>query len=200
MSRNAATAFFVLTLGLAMGCFTRTPPPEFYTLRPTATAPLGAPHPSLGITVGPMGFPRYLDRSEIVRRDGENRLVLSGAHRWGGSLRNDMLRVIADDLGTLLGTSEVTVYPTEPGFGVDYRVRLDLREFEAAVGGPVALRLRWVILAGADEQVRVVRASDIEQPVASAAWTDLVAAQSAALGVVSREIAEQLATLHAEAP
>jgi uncharacterized lipoprotein YmbA len=200
MRRNAARLSLVLALGVGPGCFSRTPPPEFFTLRPVATAPLGVPHEGLALAVGPIDFPRYLDRSEIVRRDAANRLVLSGAHRWGGSLKNDMLRVIADDLGTLLGTSEVVIYPTEPRSGVDYRVRLDLREFEASIDGPVVLRLHWSILAGPEEQARVVRASHVEQPLASSAWADQVAAQSAALGVASREIAEQLAALHADAP
>jgi uncharacterized lipoprotein YmbA len=200
MRREVAILSLVLVFGGAFGCFSRTPPPEFFTLRPAATAPLGAPHPGLALAVGPIDFPRYLDRSEIVRRDSANRLVLSGAHRWGGSLKNDMLRVVADDLGTLLGTSEVAIYPTEPRSGVDYRVRLDLREFEPALGGPVVLRLHWAILAGAAQQTAAVRASRVEQPLASSSWADQVAAQSAALGAVSREIAEQLAALHAAAP
>jgi hypothetical protein len=45
-----------------------------------------------------------------------------------------------------------------------------------------------------------VRASRVEQPLASSAWADQVAAQSVALGVASREIAEQLAALLAAAP
>jgi uncharacterized lipoprotein YmbA len=200
MRREAAILLLGLVLAATPGCFSRTPAPEFFTLRPAATAPLGPLHPGLSLAVGPIDFPRYLDRSEIVRRDTANRLVLSGAHRWGGSLKSDILRVVADDLGTLLGTSEVAIYPTEPGSGVDYRVRLDLREFEATVGGPIVLRLHWAILAGAERQTAVVRASRVEQPPVSFSWADQVAAQSAALGEVSREIAEQLAALHAAAP
>jgi uncharacterized lipoprotein YmbA len=199
MRGSGVTLSLVLALGVT-GCFSRTPPPEFFTLRPVAARPLGAAHPGLALAVGPIDFPRYLDRSEIVRRDAANQLLLSGAHRWGGSLKNDLLRVMADDLGTLLGTADVAIYPTEPESGADYRVRLDLREFEAALGGPVVLRLHWSILAGAGQHASVVRASRVEQPLASSAWADQVAAQSAALGVASREIAEQLAALLAAAP
>ena len=199
MRRTAEVVSLALLIGaaLSVGCFSRTPPPEFFTLRPSATAPVGPARPELGLAIGPIDFPRYLDRPEIVTRDGAHRLLLSGANRWGGSLKNDVLRVMADDLGTLLGTSQVAIYPTEPSFGVDYRVLLDLREFEAVRGGPIVLRMHWVVVSGADGKVQAVRASHVEQPVASPAWGDLVAAQSAALGAVSREIAEQVAALHA---
>lgn len=200
MWRSGGGAFVALLLVSACGasCFGRGPRPEFFTLSPTAAAPVPAVRPGLGLAIGPLEFPRYLDRPEIVTRDGAHRLVFTNAHRWGGSLRSDVLRVLADDLGTLLGTSHVAVYPTEPPFPVDYRVLLDLREFEAVEGGSVRLRMHWVVASGADGKAQVVQASHVEQPIASPSWGDLVAAHSVALGAVSREIAEKLAALHAK--
>ena len=148
--------------------------------------------------VGPLEFPRYLDRPEIVTRDGSNRLIVADAHRWGGSLRNDILRVVADDLGRLLGTARVAVYPTEPRFPAAYRVLLDVREFEGVPGE----KRRRCACAGRsprwpDGHALVVEESRIEQPVASASYDDLVAAESAALGTLSRQIAERMAALPA---
>ena len=146
--------------------------------------------------VGPIDFPRYLDRPEIVTRDGSHRLVLADDHRWGGSLRSDILRVVADDLGRLLGTPRVAIYPAEPRFPAAYRLLLDLREFEGVPGGNVVLRMRWTIV-GADGPRGAVEESRVEQPVASTSIEDLVAAESAALGSVNRQIAERMAALPA---
>jgi hypothetical protein len=179
---------------LAAACFGRGPRPELFTLAPGAGAPLAA-LPELGLVVGPLELPRYLDRPEIVTRDGA-RLLPADGRRWGGSLRNDVLRVVSDDLGTLLGTARVAYFPNEPAFDVDYRVRLDLREFAAVPGGPLALRLHWTVV-GSDGRALAVDASEIQQPLASAAYADLVAAQSAALAAVSRTIAERIAALEA---
>jgi uncharacterized lipoprotein YmbA len=89
----------------------------------------------------------------------------------------------------------VAAYPAEPRFQPDYRVLLDVREFEGPREGPVRLRVRWTIASAADGRAAVVEESLVEQPVPSASWEDRVAAHSAALGVVSREIATALAGL-----
>ena len=189
-----------LLAALATACFGQSPQPEFYTLSPASGAagvPTLASRPDLGLVVGPIDFPRYLDRPEIVTRDGSHRLVLADAHRWGGSLRSDILRVVADDLGRLLGTSRVAIYPAEPRFPAAFRLLLDLREFEGVPGGNVVLRMRWTIAGAADGRALAVEESRIEQPVASTSIEDLVAAESAALGTVNRQIAERMAALPA---
>jgi hypothetical protein len=183
---------------LAAGCFGGSTPPEFFTLSPppgAAAGPALASRPELGLAVGPLELPRYLDRPELVTRDGSHRLVVADAHRWGGSLRTDILRLVADDLGQLLGTARVSIYPAEPRFPVAYRILLDVREFEGTPGEGVRLRLRWTVASGADGRALAVEESVVEQPLASASFEDLVAAESAALASVNRRIAERVAGL-----
>ena len=197
MRVRATRAILALGAALATGCLGRGSPTEFYTLSASTgrqEAPLGA-RAELGLVVGPIEFPRYLDRPGIVARDGSHRLVVSEEARWAGSLRDDILRVVADDLGARLGTARVAVYPVEPRFQPDYRVLLDIREFEGARGEAVVLRVRWTIASGSDGHALAVEESVVEQPVASAAWADYVAAQGAALGQVTRAIAARLSTL-----
>jgi uncharacterized lipoprotein YmbA len=183
---------------LAAGCLGRGIAPEFFTLSPAAGSTAGPPlraRPDLGLAVGPLDLPRYLDRPEIVTRDGAHRLVLWDEHRWGGSLRGDILRVVSQDLGKLLGTERIAVYPAAPRFPLDYRVLLEILEFEGVPGKAVTLRARWTVAAGADGIAAAVGESRIEQPVASPSWEDLVAAQDAALGQLTRQIAERIAAL-----
>ncbi len=178
-------------------CLGGGPKPSFYALSSAGDAS-GAPlasKPELGLAVGPIEFPRYLDRPELVTRDGANELVVADAHRWGGSLRNEILRVVADDLGQLLGTSRVVMYPTEPRFKADYRVLLDIREFERSAGGDVVLFARWTIAGIPHGAAVVVEESRIAQPVASSSWDDVVAAESAALASLTRQIATRIAAL-----
>jgi uncharacterized lipoprotein YmbA len=187
-----------LLAGFVAGCIGASPAPNFYTLSPASGEAAGeavANQPELGLVIGPLDFPRYLDRPEIVTRDGSHRLVLADGHRWGGSLRNDILRVVADDLGRLLGTSRVAIYPSEPRFPAAYRVLLDLREFEGIPSQSVVLRVRWTIAGAADGRALAVEETRIEQPVASASFNDLVAAESVALGNLNRQIAERLSGL-----
>lgn len=192
--RNALAAISVAAATLA--CLGGGPKPEFYTLS-AAAGPAGGPpiasRPQLGLAIGALEFPRYLDRPELVRRDGSYRLIVADAHRWGGSMRTDILRVVSDDLGRLLGTARVAVYPAEPRFPADYRVLLDVREFEAVSGGNVVLRVRWTIASGPDGEAVAVEETRVEQPLTSSSYDDMVSAESAALGTVTRQIAERIA-------
>jgi hypothetical protein len=195
------TALSAAALALAAGCLGGGKPPEYFALRPEAGAAAGAPvaaRPDLGLVVGPIELPRYLDRDEVVTRDTAHRLVPWDEHRWGGSLRDGILRVLGDDLGTLLGTTRIVVYPVEAPFPVSYRVLLDVLEFEGAPGGAVRLRVRWTLADGASGRALVIQQAHVEQPVASASIDAVVAAQSAALGGVTREIAAKIAELAAE--
>jgi uncharacterized lipoprotein YmbA len=191
---------WTLALGLsalAAGCLGGpTPEPQYFTLSTPAgasAAPL-AVRPQLGLVLGPVDLPRYLDRAELVTRSGAHALRVWNGVRWGGSLRTDVQRVVADDLSRLLGTPRIAVHPAEARFRVDYRVLLELLEFGSAPGHPVALRARWTI-AGGDGRAVAVGATQVEQPPASASWEDYVAAHGAALAVLTQELAERIAGL-----
>ncbi len=199
MSARSARAVLASLVGMLLAaCLSGSADPQYFTLSSASGDAAGAPiasRPELGLVVGPLEFPRYLDRPEIVRRDGSHRLILADAHLWGGSLQTDILRVVADDLARLLGTAQVAVYPTEPRFLPDYRVLLDLREFEGVAGQGVRLRARWTIAAVPDGRAIVVEEETIEQPLASSSIEDMVAAESTALGRLTHRIATRLAEL-----
>lgn len=184
---------------LLLGCLGGSPRPELYRLAPSggAAAPV-ASLPEVGIFVGTIGLPDYLDRDEIVTREGVHRLEAGSAQRWGGALDDDVQRFVADDLGTLLGTARVAAYPVQPRFPVDWRVLVEVRAFEGEPGGRVRLHARWTLAAGDDGRAVAVRESVIEQDAASGGYEGYVAAQSAALGVLTREIAERIAALASE--
>jgi uncharacterized lipoprotein YmbA len=190
-----------LLLPLAAGCLGDGTKMQYFTLgsiEPRAATPL-VTRPTLGIAIGPIEFPRYLDRPEIVTRDGAHRLVLSNANRWAGSFRSDVLRVLADDIGTLLGTSRIAVFPSEAPFSLDYRVLIDLREFEGVLGESVTLRARWMVVSASDATSFFVEDSTFVQTTDSASFEDFVAAQRRALGMLSHTVAVQLASLPAPA-
>lgn len=199
--RSVLQAFSLAAVALAAGCLGGGTPPAYFTLRPEAGAAAGAPmapRPALGLAVGPIELPRYLDRDEVVTRTAAHELVPWDDHRWGGSLRDDVLRVLGDDLGTLLGTTRVAVYPVEARFPVSYRVLLDVLEFEGVPGQSVTLRVRWTVADGTSGLALAIAQSRVDQPIAGPSFDALVAAQSAALGSVTHEIAAKIAELAAK--
>jgi uncharacterized lipoprotein YmbA len=186
-------------LGLAAGCLGGSAgEPLYFTLSPPAgagasAAPL-AERPELGLVLGAVELPRYLDRAELVTRHGPHGLRVWHGVRWGGSLRSDAQRLLADELARLLGTARIAVYPAEARFPVDYRVLVELLELGGAPGQPVPLRARWT-LAGADGRAVAVGATVLAEAPASASWEDYVAAHEAALAALAHEIAARIAPL-----
>jgi hypothetical protein len=172
------------------------PEPRYFTLS-AAAAPAAEPlaaRPELGLVLGQVELPRYLDRAELVTRSGPHRLVVWNLVRWGGSLRTDVARVLADDLAALLGTARIAIYPAEARFPVSHRVLIELLELGSAPGSPVVLRARFTI-AGPDGRALAVAASEIAEPPASPSWEDYVAAHRAALAALARAVAERIAAM-----
>jgi uncharacterized lipoprotein YmbA len=181
---------FTMIFIIIGACATTSPPVEFYTLSPML--PSARPSPALGqlaIGIGPLEFPEFLDRPQIVSRTGPNRLDVAEFYRWGGSVEGDFLRVLGENLGSLLGTDRIVVYPTEAPFPLDYRITGDVLRFEPSTAGTAVLKARWALVDERSGQVVAVRGAAIERSAGGADYASQVAALSAALAAFSEEIA-----------
>ena len=183
--------FSVVAL-FSAGCGTSRPL-EFFTLSPLTRiqekTPGGAAARDISIGVGPVAFPEFLDRPQIVTRTSPNKLNASEFHRWAGSFQANFSAVLAENISILMATNRVAVYPWADPFSPTYRIKLDVQHFEGGLGEYVLLNVTWTVM-GLEDQDPVVRTSVIEEPVSTADHEGLVAAMSRALETLSREIVE----------
>jgi uncharacterized lipoprotein YmbA len=186
---TAATALLLWTLGLA-GC--ATAPSTFYTLTSIPQASASLSDGGMAVGVGPVRFPAFLDRPQIVSRAGRNRLAVDEFHRWGGSLEDDFLRVLGENLGQLLGTSRILVEPAEARFPLDFRVVADVLSFEGTSGGDAVLKVRWAVLDPYLDQASLVRENSYRSRTGNADQEAMITALSETLGAFSRDVADQL--------
>jgi uncharacterized lipoprotein YmbA len=201
-SRYARASVTVLALALLAGC--ATPPSHFYVLTPMPEAAgraAGMSGGRLALGLGPVTFPQFLDRPQIVARDGANRLALDEFHRWGGSLQDDFLRVWGENLGTLLDTSRILVFPAELRTPLDFRILATVLSFEGVSGREAVLKVRWVVQDGQGERVLAVREDRYTSQLSQGSGEEaLVAAMSACLGAFSRDVADVVRELPKPAP
>jgi uncharacterized lipoprotein YmbA len=193
------------------GCALYPPaePSRFYLLTPVE-AGQGQPARPLDsepwIGVGPLVLPRYLDRPQIVTRDGEHRLRLAELDQWASPLQDNVIQVLADNLMRLIGSRRVVIYPWRGSLPVRYQVdvrivRLDARypQPSGEGRGDAVLAARWMVLDLTTGRVLANRSSDIRIPLATAVLgrelDGLAEAYSQALGRLSAEIARVLAGL-----
>lgn len=186
------------SLLMLAGC-ARTQPARFYLLSPLPgaerTGEAQKATSQLVLTVGPVKLPQYLDRPQIVTRLTSNRLKLAEMDRWGEPLAETFARVLAENLSGLLATDKITIFPRSEVAKNDYQVMVEVFRFEGEPGGAASLQAWWSIVPGGGEETLVARKSAREMATATQGYEGLVAAQSALLAELSREIAEAIGAL-----
>lgn len=188
---------FVAGLSLA-GCGTLSPKPDpsrFFTLSAlpqTQEALLkNTNNPEkMFLGIGPIKFPGYLDRQEIVVRSAQNRFEVSENDRWAEPLEENFARVLSENLAVLLYTDLITVYPWSLTNRPRYQVEIEVLRFEANSQRNAQLFARWSVLDGDNKKVATVKEFRALRQAKEKSTDGSVAALSDAVGDLSREIAD----------
>lgn len=193
--------FFVMLSALVTigwGCAT-TQPTEFYMLSALpspehqAEAELEYSERSLG--VGPVTFPQYLNRPQIVTRASRYKLTLDEFNKWAEQLEGNFTQVVAENLSILLSTEQVYLFPWELENSVDYQLVMDVLEFDGNPSGDATLLVRWSLVNADEETVAVKRKSRFTRTPDGDDYESLVEALSETVADLSREIAEAVKAL-----
>lgn len=189
----------------AAGCFSvLAPRPErtnFYVLAATEpAAPAGAALSKLSIGLGPIDFPQYLSRPEMVTRTSSNQIEVSSPDRWAEPLDVTFKRVLSLDLSRSLDGAQVTVFPWFGGdLQFNYRVQVTVDRFETNEIGVARLSARWVILDGNSSALRYATSSDIRESSTVGDQASAAAALSRAATRFADQIAQAIIHLHSKA-
>ena len=175
------------------GCMGKSQPPRFYTLTPIADGTT-APALDASVGIGPVKLADYLDQSRIVTRGNGNLIIEAEFDQWSGSLKDNLTNVMAENIGALLATDRIFLYPWRTYMPVDYQVTLDITRLDGQPGGEVFLVARWIVLSGKEKKVIAMKQTKIQEKTNTGGYEGLVAAQSRALGRLSLEISEALRT------
>jgi len=140
-------------------------PSRFYLLSPASgPAAAGAHADGLAIGLGPILFPAYLKRPEVVARVDHNRVELSKVDRWAAPLDTTFARVLADDLANELSIDQVITYPWWNTVKIDYQVQVEVDRFNSVSGRTVETSARWSISDGKSGKLLYSATSDLSEP------------------------------------
>jgi hypothetical protein len=183
---------------LVSGCGAVTRSAEFYTLKPLTagnqTPSLQSGLKDLAVGIGPASFPEYLNRPQIITRESPIKVRVNEFQRWAGSLQEDFLKVLTENISILLNNDKVRAYPWGNYFEVTHKVSLDVQQFDGSPGESVLLNVRWAVL-DRDDKPLVLRKSLIQANVKGMDYDALVLAESEILGKFSEEIAAEIRNL-----
>lgn len=188
MNHRVTSVVIGLSLLAQAGCGS-SKPARYYLLSALGPAASAKPGRGVSVGIGPIDFPEYLDRPQIVTRSSGTRVDLGEFDRWAEPLEQNFARVLAENLAALLATDDVHQFPWKRSTKVDYQVIVSVNRFDATKGGDTVLNVRWAVKNGDGRTLVPPRASRIAKPAASTDYEAIVQAGSLALQELSRQIA-----------
>ncbi|MBF0471694.1 MAG: membrane integrity-associated transporter subunit PqiC [Gammaproteobacteria bacterium] len=137
---------------LALGCAGAGSPQTRYYLLPPPPAVVAEALDREGIRlqIRSLELPHYLDRSQLVSREGEGEsvMVLAETEQWGGSLRGQIASFVVLDLMQKIGSAQVALAPDRLPGRVDLSLELEILRFERGSDQRVHLTAQWRLLRG----------------------------------------------------
>ncbi|MDD5140857.1 MAG: PqiC family protein [Verrucomicrobiales bacterium] len=168
----------------AAGC--ASAPSRFYALNSTAKGD-GTSAANYAVAVGPVTVPAEVDRPQFTVQVAPNRVAVDEFNRWAAPLNENIARVIAGDLSSLLGTPRVAAVSLA-NFDPAYRVTIDIQQFASVPGKFAQIKAVWVVRKSAGG-ITLSGRTVASEPVLGENFDALVAAHSRALAKVSSDIA-----------
>ncbi len=183
----------LLSLGLG-ACSVLQPKPDVtrnYLLTPEAPTQIGE-RADVSLAIGPIAFPSYLARAEIVTRFDSNELHLSPIHRWAEPLERNFTRVLGADLAAAIGSDEIIHFPWFGRPDVDYRLTMNVERFEATDKGDAVLVAGWKLQRELDGDVVEAERSNIRVAIDGSTTDAAVGALSVSIAKLAEEIAASI--------
>ena len=210
--RNRFQSVLAFAAGLLIAGCASAPKERFYTLN--AVAPASAPVPSsasagmMTLSLTGLTLPELYDRPQFVVREAANRVDIKEEHRWAQSLRLEIARVLSADLGAHLPNATLLSTDTRPipVHGPDYRIGINIEQFDATPGDGVTVLANWTIRGNSSSNSNSSSnnagvastyngRSNVREAVDGPGYDALAAAYSRALGAISSDIATRLNSL-----
>jgi uncharacterized lipoprotein YmbA len=130
-------------------------------------------------------------------RTGPNQIIIEEFDRWASPIKGDITRIVAENLVSMLGTPQVSVFPQTTAVGASYRVSIDVLRFDSEPGKAATLDALWTVSSAKDKQSRSGRTT-LTEPAQGNSFTALVEAHSRALGRLSADIAGAIREIDAQ--
>jgi hypothetical protein len=144
----------------------------------------------LSLGLGPITFPEYLNRPQIVTKASAHEVELAEFHKWAEPLKENVANVLQENLSGLLSTDRIVQYPWKRPSLLDYQLLLDVIQFDGTKSQEVVLKVRWKLVGEDGEPLLIEKRSHFTEPVGGLDYEDFVQAMSRTLDSLSKEIAD----------
>ena len=194
---NARRLYGACVLLVLTACGT-TPPSRLYVLDTPLVEQVASIDEDLRLVVGPITIPAYLERPQIVVRDG-GRLLASDFDRWSEPLLDGIALALTRQVSAA-GGIEALPFLWPGGLGESWRLPIEITRFEAETPARFVLEARWVLMSPKSQEVGERQRRRYETSVDVGDYNAIVAASSELLGRLAADIAVSAETALASVP
>lgn len=183
----------VMLLSMVFGCRSVTPAVTHYVLNSMAAGEspsetVDEPRSRI-VSIGPVRLPNYVNRLQMVIRNGSSELEISEFHRWADYPDRLVQQVLEDNLQVLLPRARVVSHPLPAGLKPDVTVTVRFGELIGTADKKMRLRATWTVRSGGEPATERSWQSRISEPISGTGFKALAAAHSRVLEKLCREVA-----------
>ena len=139
--------------------------------------------------MAPVSLPEGVDRPQMVRRTGENTVVVDEFDRWVEPLDALLRNSLVQNLGALVPEAQV-LGDAVPGLTVDRTVVVAVRRLD--LSSQVVMDAVWFVLPAGVDQPERTHQTRLTEAAGSGSPAEVAPALSRAVEKLSREIAAEL--------
>ena len=194
-TRIAPLLAAMLLAGCSLLSAPEVTPTRYFVLTSDRSLGIGTPaQDSISLGLGPFTMPSYLGRPQMVTRKDPNQIVFSQYNRWAEPVDEGFQRVVAENVGRVVGTNEIVLFPWYQ-IPLEYQVKGEVLRFEANDDGEVVLEAIWTVVRLADERYLTTRHTDLHRDADPSDPDEIAAGLSALVSEFGRQIGDAVLEL-----
>lgn len=167
-------------------------PARYYLLSPQQQPSFDFDVQGVKLTLGPISFPPYLDRPQLVSRNSRHEILVAESDRWAEPLPDNLLRVLKENLSRNLDGISISDYPWQPTDGRGLALQLTINQFDGVIGQNTLVDIRWLLLNSNNGQ-ELDRGHFVSRLLIGNSHKQLVAGLNESLNQLSHQLSQAVA-------
>ena len=130
-----------------------------------------------------------------MTRVNPNELKLAEFDNWAEPLKDNVTRVLVENISRLLCTEAIVIFPWKKSSHIDYQIEIKIVWMDGKLGEKAILVTQWAIIDTSGKSVLLTKKSQYTESVTETTYSALVAAHSRLIATLSHDIAQGIKSL-----